>query len=155
MSFRLGEVRKVLPRIRQRALANANPMTIGALLLVNGAGLYDECGADPSAIAAITLSPAGPGSGPEFPLGSKEFPPGFMQGVVLDSFIDYIALYVGTLGTVGTNYGVTKGTDGVWRVDFGKTGGTARVRLIEVLDSAPLSDPRVGVRFLAANIQQA
>lgn len=154
MSFRLSGARKVLPTTRQRALADANDIEQGSLLLVDGSGLYDECGTNPTSVAAVALSAAGVGSGAEFPIGSKEFPPGYLQGMVLSADDDYDALFTGTIGTVGTDYGVTKGSDGVWRVDFSKTSNDV-VRYIRNLDSGPIDSPRVVVRFLAAIIQPA
>ncbi len=155
MSFRLHGAQKQIPVHRQRALADTADIKEGALLLVDGSGLYDECGTNPALIAAIAKSDAGVGSGPEYPIGSKEFPPGYMQGLVVSAEMDLTALYTGTLGTVGTAYGVTKGSDGVWRVDFAKTGGDARVEYIKNLDVGPIDHQRIVVRILAANVQPA
>lgn len=151
MSFRIAKAEKVLPRTRERALATAT-LTKGALLTVNGSGQYAECGADPAAVAAVALSAAGTGNGAEHPIGYKEFPPGYMQAVLVSADLDFIAEYVGALGTIGTAYGVVKGADGVWRVDFGETSSTV-VTYIENPDVGPMDFPFVLVRFRAAVIQ--
>jgi hypothetical protein len=117
--------------IRQRRLpiATGTVWKSGALL-VPAAGLWTECGADPAVIGGVSLDEVGDGSGILVPIGRREFPPYTCGGLLVTEDILFSGPYVGTpaLGL----FGVTKGADGIWRVDFAKTGGTARVRVIDI-----------------------
>lgn len=154
MSFQPAHAKQNVGRVRQRNVAASQSFLRGALLLVDANGDYEECGADPANIAAVALSDYGTGSGALYPIGSKEFPPGKMQGALLSVTEDWTAEYVGSLpANPGGSYGVVKDSDGRWKVDFGETVAT-RVRLIDrdVTDS-PLNHKRVKVSFHSANIQ--
>ena len=76
-------------------------------------------------------------------------------GKLTDDHLDVIAGKREILsGKIQEAYGVTKDADGLWKVDFAKTGLTARVKLIsKEWTEAPLNRNRVEVVFLAANVQ--
>lgn len=152
MSFQLYGAKVHVPPVLARALATGEEYELGSLLVVNGSGEYEECGADPASIAAVSLTATGVGSGPLYPVGRKEFPEFEAIGLLVEGQT-FTAQYVGTIGTPQTAYGVTKGADGIWRVDFGKTGGTARVLFVKTVLAGPSASERVAVRVLVANIQ--
>lgn len=143
-----------IPRIVERALAAGYASGQGALLLLNGSGQFAECGADPALIAAVANGPGGTDTSGFNILGKKEFPPGYMQGISVASGVKFLSPYMGTLpGADGGTYGVTKDSDGFWKVDFSKTAGSARCTLLGRETNAPENQPYVIVSFLAANVQ--
>lgn len=142
----------------------ANPTTYaeqeGALLLDDGAGNWTVCGADPSLIGGVALTPGGvdttslAGVGGFNILGRKEFPSGQMQAVLVQGNQRFRARYFGTLpATPGGSYGVVRDTDGIWKVDFTDAVNT-RVKYLGGETASPESQPYVFVVFLAANVQQ-
>lgn len=154
MSFKLAQPPsgKSVPRMVEKPLATAT-LTQGALMLENGSAQFAECGADPVSIGAVAATPAGTDASGFNILGKKEFPAGFMQGIVLDAQIVFRAKYVGGLPAAdGGVYGVVKDADNDWKVDFTDTTAT-RVRLVGRLTNSPENLPEVLVRFIAANLQ--
>lgn len=155
MSFILVEpgVGGTVPRIVEKDLAGGYAALGGALLLVNGSGQYAECGADPALVAAVANSAGGADTSGFNILGRKEFPSNRMQGIAVQGFRVFKAKYLGTLpGADGGTYGVTRDSDSFWKVDFAKTGGTARVTLVGRQTQSPENQPYVLVSFLAANV---
>lgn len=144
-----------VPKIVQKAIAAGEDFLDGSLLLVDGNGDYAECGADPAAIAAVSLTGAGADTDDGFNrVGRREFPPGFVQAAAVENNQQFHAEYVGALPAApGGSYGVVQGADGKWRVDFAEITAT-RVKLISTeWTESPLNRNRVLVSFLAANVQ--
>lgn len=125
MTFILGNLRgQSVPPVTERPVKDGASWEKGALLKLN-AGEYEECGADPTVVDAIALTAAGPAD-PAVTfttLPTREFPPGFAQGQETQPNVRFTAEYVGDVdaAVVGTKYGVVKGSDGLWRVDFTDT----------------------------------
>lgn len=117
--------------VKQRRLATATNATwkSGALLTVNASDQWEECGADPANIGGVSLDEVGDGAGPLVPTGRREFPPYTCGAITVDEHTVFSGPYVGT-PQIG-NFGVIKGADGVWRVDFNETTNT-RVRVVDV-----------------------
>lgn len=134
---------------RELAVVAAGSWNSGALIVTNASGEATECGADPALIAGISLSNVGTGTGPLYPLGVREFPPGRCTVLPISPDYTFTCQYKGTLGTLGTAYGVVKDTDGLWKVDFSDVGGTTtRVTLVDKSQTAaPLLQNRVSVKF--------
>lgn len=154
MSFKLARAKSQgIPRVKERALVAGSAFKIGALLLINGANEYAECGADPASIAAVSQSGAGASTETGNRTGKEEFPPGFMQGILVQDEVEFRSKYVGALpGAIGGSYGVIKDADGFWKVDFNETVAT-RVKYIRSYATSPENLPEVGSIFLAANVQ--
>lgn len=154
MSFQLAHPKGVaVPRTVTRPLAASQAFNAGTLLLVDANGAYAECGADPTAIAAVAIAPCGADSSGFNILGKKEFPPGYMQGIALVDRPVFSAKYIGGLPAAdGGAYGVVKDSDGDWKVDFTETVNT-RLRLVDRRTTSPENIARVVVEFLDANIQ--
>ena len=142
-----------VPRTVERPLAAGYASGQGALLLVDGSGNFAECGANPALIAAVANGPGGVDTSGFNILGHKEFPPGFMQGIAVQNNTRFLAPFIGTVGTVGLTYGVTKDSDGFWKVDFTKNAANQRVTLLGSETGLPENQPYVLVEFLAANVQ--
>jgi len=141
-----------VPPNRELPVAAGEAFEQGALLLVNASGEYEECAADPAAIAAVSESAFGADTSGFNRLGVREFPPGMMQGTKVQGQ-QFHAEYVGTLpAAIGGSYGVVRDTDGRWKVDFDETVET-RVKLVGFWTDAPINKNRVFVEFLAANVQ--
>lgn len=155
MSFREARAKsQSIPRVVERPLAAGSLFVQGALLVLDANAAWAECGADPAAIGAIALSGAGVDTSIGNRLGKTEFPPGYMQGMAVQDEVMFRAKYTGTLPAAdGGTYGVTRGGDLIWRVDFAKTGASARVKLIRRLTNSPENVPEVLVVFLLANVQ--
>lgn len=155
MSFITARLRSSMtPRIREKPVAAAQDFRRGAPLVMDANGAWAEAAADPAAIGAFAESDYGVDTGGFGGHGRKEFPPGFMQGSLAGDQ-SFSAEYVGALpAAAGGTYGLTRGADGVWRVDFAKTAASARLKL-ESIDwtAAPLNRNRVLVSVLAANVQ--
>lgn len=93
----------------------------GALLVYDGTN-FVACGADPAQIAAIALTPGGADTSGFNILGRKEYPPNFLQGI-LPQGNRFLCPFLGALpATTGDSFGVTRDTDGVWKLDFAKVG---------------------------------
>lgn len=155
MSFKEARAKaNRIPRVVERPLAAGSLFVQGALLVLDANAAWAECGADPAAIGAIALSGAGVDTSIGNRLGKTEFPPGYMQGMVVQDEVVYRAKYTGTLPAAdGGVYGVTRGADSIWRVDFAKITTFARVKLVNRLTGSPENVPEVLVVFLLANVQ--
>lgn len=154
MSFRAKSFqRQSVPPTREKAIADGGAWQGGALLLENASGEWAECGANPAAIGAVAMHPVGAGSGPLYPVGTREFPPGFALGMLVASDVPFTCLYTGTLpAATGGNYDVVN-SSGVWKVNFDSQ-AAARVKLVDKRwTESPLSQSRVVVTFLPANVQ--
>lgn len=139
-------------RIVERDLAAAQTFNVGALLLVDGNGAFAECGADPAAIAAVALAPAGADTSGFNILATKAFPPGKMQAEVIKDRT-FTAGYVGTLPAAdGGSYGVVRDTDSSWKVDFTETVNTC-LKLVGRRTTSPENIARVIVQFLDSHVQ--
>jgi hypothetical protein len=155
MSFQLANLKgAALPRMVEKVVAAGQSFLRGAALLVDSNDNYAECGADPAAIAAIANSDYGTDATGFIRTGHKEFPVGYMQGISVAHQVVFSAEYVGTLpAAAGGSYGIVKGGDGKWRVDFTETVNT-RLKLVSLeWTRAPLNRNRVLVEFLTANVQ--
>jgi hypothetical protein len=125
-------------------LAAAQTFLTGAFVLRDGSGNIAECGADPASIYGLSMEPAG-----------KE-PTDAVNKVLVQQCTEMTRFWMPcsaapVAANSGINYGITKGADGYWYVDFAKTAGTARVYVHQVdTDTA-----RVEISVLAANRQSA
>ena len=155
MSFRPAKLRPGgdVPEIYERPVKAAEVWPVGALLKENTSGEWEECGADPTVIAAVALS----GYGNSLAYGTLRldgFPPGYCQAALVRRGLPFRAKYVGTLGTIGTSYGVVVDSDGDWKVDFSDTTNVS-VKLVEIPAAENLGFPaEVIVVFLDAAAQQ-
>jgi hypothetical protein len=156
MSFQLahpGPSGQAVPRIVQKPLAGGYAALEGALILADASDNFAECGADPTSIGAVAVSPGGTDASGFVRFGKKEFPPGFMQGIVWDPNYIFSARYIGGLPAAnGANYGVVRDTDLYWKVDFTDTTAT-RCKLVDRRTTSPENIARVLVRPLVANAQ--
>lgn len=144
----------MIPRVVEKDLAAAAAFLQGTPLLVNASGEFEECGVDPALIAGFSLTPAGPDTSGFNILGTKEIPPGRIQCIAAQNAQRFLADYTGTLPAAnGGTYGITEDATDGWQVDFAKTGGSARVTLLDRLTDEPESQPYVIVSVLTANIQ--
>jgi hypothetical protein len=110
-----------IPYTFERALASGYAEAQGALVLIDGTNKIAACGADPTSVAGVALTPGGTDTSGFNILGHKEFPAGYMQ-VIACGDEHFLAPYVGTLPTnPGGQYGVVRDSDGVWKVDFAET----------------------------------
>lgn len=163
MSFRLEQNKPGggIPTVRQRAIVPGSTGRKGALLTQTNVGQYAEVTSPNPAlntICSVALSDWGPATGSLFPLGTKEFPPGFLEAWVLDGSTPYLCQYNGALPAAeGGTYGVVKDTNGLWRVDFTNTTSPV-VRLADLRTTvlpARLTRAEVGVSFLPGFMQLA
>lgn len=154
MSFQLAHpVGTAVPRVVQKPLAGGYAALEGALILADASDNFAECGADPAAIGAVAISAGGTDTSGFVRFGKKEFPPGFMQGIVWDPNVIFSARYVGGLPAAnGASYGVVKDADGYWKVDFTEVAAT-RCKLVDRRTTSPENIARVLVRPLVANAQ--
>ena len=153
MSFILDDASDLLDSIVERDIVPGAAYLQGAALLVNGSNQFAECGADPASIAAIACSDVGADTSGFNRLGSKNFPPGRVQGIRVTRERRFRALYVGALPAVdGGSYGLIKDSDNKWKVDFNETVNT-RLKLVGRRTNSPENLPQVIVVFLAANVQ--
>lgn len=155
MSFRAARLKSgMTPVHREKPVASGQAWEEGALLVMDANGAWTECGADPASIGAVAESAYGSDTTGFNHFGSKEFPPGYMQGILVNHNQPFHAEYVGTLPAAdGGSYGVVRDSDGKWKVDFSDTTAT-RVKLVSrAWTVAPLNRNRVEVVFLAANVQ--
>lgn len=124
-------------------LAAAQTFLTGAFVLRDGSGNIAECGADPAVIYGLSMEPA-----------TKEITDAtkILVQQATESWRAWMPTNVApTAANSGINYGITKGADGIWVVDFTKTGGTARVYVHQV----DTDTGRVEISVLAANRQSA
>jgi hypothetical protein len=148
MTFRVKPIAEGVPETQSRPWSST-AFNEGAPLIVHTDGSFREAGADPSTIAAFALHDVGTGSGAEFPIGTREFPPGQAQATLARAGLKLIAEFVGTPAE-GT-FGCVRGADGRWRVDFTET-TVMQFRFVRRYDVAPLSQPLVEVSLLAAAV---
>jgi hypothetical protein len=151
-----GSGGKIPPTI-EKLLASGYAEAQGALLLVNASDEFAACSADPAAIAAVALTPGGTDTSGFNILGTKEFPPGSMQGISIANGVKFISDYVGSLPAVpGGQYGVIRDSDGIWKVDFNETINVV-LQYLGVVDFRPdLADASEGLvlsSFLPAIVQ--
>lgn len=141
-----------VPRIIEKSLAVDEAFPTGSLLLVDGDGNFAECGADPAAIAAVSVSPAGEDTEGFNRFAAKEFPPGKMQGIALAGMV-FKADYQGALPDQdGGDYGVVYDATLGWCVDFAEVAQTP-VRLVNRQPIELGGNDQVLVRFNDAYIQ--
>lgn len=154
MSFILARAKsQSIPRVKELALAAGASFPKGSLMLVDGAGAFAECGADPVAIAAVSESGAGADISIGSHFGIANFPPGKIQGTAVQDEVVFRASYVGALPAAnGGSYGVIKDAGLGWSVDFAEVVNT-RVKLVGRLTDSPENIAEVLVSFLAANVQ--
>ncbi len=152
--FKLARAKsQSIPRVKEGPLAAAQAFLQGALCLIDGSGNIAECGADPAAIAGVSLTGCGALTGVGNGLGYREFPPGIMKIEAVQDEVVWRATYSGTLPAAdGGSYGVLRLAGGDWVVDFAETVNT-RLKLVGRLTNSPENVPEVLVVFLAANVQ--
>lgn len=148
MTFRVKPVADGVPETQTRPWTST-AFFEGAPLIVHSDGSFREASADPATFAAFALSDVGTGSGAEFPVGTREFPPGQVQGVMIRAGMKFLAEFVGT--PAEGSFGMVRGADGRWRVDFTET-TTTQLRFLRRYDVSPLSVPLVEVSILAAAV---
>lgn len=123
MSFKMATLEAAhTPLVRELPVKAAEVWPRGSLVLQNASGEFEECGADPVLVAAVTLS--GYGNTLSFGmLRSDGFPTGRCQGVWVGNRQAFRAKYVGTKPAApdGTKYAVVVDSDGLWKVDFSDT----------------------------------
>lgn len=154
MSFRLAkpDTSGGVPRVVTLEVNTGQEWTKGAPLVISSGKYSEATSPDPTGFSAIALHDVGEGSGPEFPLGRKEFPPNVAGAIALRPTDEYTAKYTGTLGTIGSSYGIALNADDEWVVDFSDTTNTC-VKLIGTEQAeGVLNVDRVRVTFLAADI---
>jgi len=154
MSFQLAyPVSNAVPRIVEKTLAGGYAGLEGALVLLDASDNFAECGADPAAIAGVTVSAGGTDSSGFVRFGKKEFPPGKMQAIAWQPDVAFTARFVGALPAAnGGSYGVIRDTDLYWKVDFNEVAAT-RCKLVDRRTTSPENIARVVVIPLAANVQ--
>lgn len=155
MSFVLARLKSShTAPVRELVVADGEDFSRGALLLVDANGAYAEVAAAPTAIAAVAESDFGADTGGFGGHGRSEFPPGMMQGTKVQDEVEFSAEYVGTLpAAIGGSYGVVRGADGQWRVNFDDIAAPV-VKLTNLSwTEAPLNKNRVLVTFLPAVVQ--
>jgi hypothetical protein len=154
MSFQLAYPQgRAVPRTIEKNLAGGYSALEGALVLLDASDNFAECGADPAAIAGVTVSPGGTDTSGFVRFGKKEFPPGKMQAINWNPDIAFSARYVGGLPAAnGGLYGVVRDTDLYWKVDFTETVAT-RCKLVDRRTSSPENIARVIVIPLASSVQ--
>lgn len=155
MSFVLARLKSAhTAPVRELVVADGEEFRRGAPLLVDANGAYAEVAAAPTAIAAIAESDFGSDTAGFGGHGRSEFPPGMMQGTKVQDEVAFSAEYIGTLpAATGGSYGIVRGADGQWRVDFDET-TTVQVKLVDLRwTEAPLNKNRVLVVFLPDVVQ--
>lgn len=131
--FQLANLRGMeMPAVDELPVADAETTFEKGSLLIITTGELNECGADPTEVDGVALSGhgaeptplAGPTAGGFNMLGTRGFPPGRMQFIRPRKGLRFSAEFVGDVeaAVVGTFYGVVKGSDGIWRVDFTDAG---------------------------------
>jgi hypothetical protein len=129
--FSFASVDEAKFRQRRTSVATIASWRSGALLTLNlTTNQWEECGTDPALIGGVSLDEVGSGAGPLVPTGRREFPPLTCGACLVTPNVEFMAMYTGT-PDIG-DFGVTRGADGIWRVDFAKTGASARVRVVDI-----------------------
>lgn len=123
----------------------------GAVVIDDGGGELVEGGADPTLIAGIATSKNPLTNTQGAATDAGKFIPA-KPGVEFEGSIDdSSALGTGAIaaGDLGTAYGITEDSSGVWYVDKNKTAAaTVRVRIMKLLDDAGTVNGRVRFVFL-------
>ncbi len=127
----------------QLPLAAAQTYKTGAAGVRDGSGNITECGADPASIYGFST-----GEATKNPVDSTKTI--IMKAFEGQKFWMQCSADP-TSANSGVSYGITKDSDGVWYVDFTKTGATARLYVHDV----DTDTKRVNVSVLAANRQVA
>lgn len=156
MSFKLARLKgQSVPRVREQDYASGSAWETGALVLLNASSQWAECGADPAVIGGVCEHPVGANTtGFGSIAGKREFPAGRATVTLVQDEVAFRAEYTGTLpAQVGGSYGVVRGGDGKWRVDFGETVATRVKYIRQIPDELPSTPSEVEVVFLAANVQ--
>lgn len=140
------------PKVLEKVVAPMAAFTKGALLL-DVAGVWTECGADPAVIGAVAQSDYLADVTGFSHTARTEFPPGSMQGMLVRDGVRFLAekVLVGIDPVVGSEYGVILDTDGRWKIDTGEAVAT-RVHVHRAVDD-PIVQNVWEVSFLAANCQ--
>lgn len=161
MTFITAELKgAAIPGTVEKPVAAGADFSAGALLVEDANGAWAECAANPTAVAAISEHGFGADTTGFTPLGRTEFPPGFALGTPVQDGQKFHAQYLGALPAApGASYGVTRDTDGTWKVDFGKNAGVAGSVLVVKLVSlewteAPINRNRVTVVVLDSVVQR-
>lgn len=143
------------PRIREKDVAAAESWPGNPPVYMDSNGKWAQCGADPAVIAGVACTAYGDDVSGFNPLGVKGFPPGRCQVTLAGDEQQFHAEYVGTKPSVaGGSYGIVKGSDGFWRVDFTDTTNTRVVYDGDYITDPSVATPtRVLFHFLAANVQ--
>jgi hypothetical protein len=155
MSFRQARlVAGKTPPVRElAAAAGMVALTKGALVLRNAANEWAECGADPALIGGVALHAFGVEAAGFGGHGREEFPPGRISAMLVQDDVEFVAMFVGAVGNIGTNYGVTRGADFIWRIDFAKVGAQARFTYVRRLMNGTTPSNLVVVKAIPANVQ--
>lgn len=139
--------------IIQKKVASGGAWLKGHILTVNGSDEFAAVsGADPAlnTFAAIAQSDVGTGAGALYPIGTKEFPPGYAIAIPLREGRRFTCEYVGTLpATAGGSYGIVIDTDGRCKLDFSDTTNTRFKCTSIAWSKPPLSRGRVTVQALS------
>lgn len=123
-------------------LAASQTFKTGAFVYMDGSGNITECGADPATIYGLSEEPAGN----EVTDGTK-----ILVGRATEEARWWIqCTSAPAAANRGVSYGIVKGSDGVWLVDFTDTTNT-RVYVHQV----DTDTNRVEISVLAANRQIA
>lgn len=154
MSFRASRLRSGrTPVIREKPVAAAQAFEEGALLLMDVNGNWAECGANPASIGACAESAYGTDTTGFVRTGKREFPPGFMQGCLVQDNQNFHCEYLGVLPAAdGGTYDVIRDADNRWKVNFASS-ANARAKLVGRMTNSPENRNRVLVVILAANVQ--
>jgi hypothetical protein len=155
MSFRQARlVAGKTPPIRELPAPIAMvALTKGALVLRNALNEWAECGVDPALIGGVALHAYGVPASPIGGHGREEFPPGQISAMLVQDDVEFVCEFVGAVGVEGTNYGVTRGLDLIWRLDFAKVGAAARFTYVRRLMNGPTPSNLVVVKAIPANVQ--
>lgn len=135
------------------ATEGASKTHVKGALVIQTSGLLTEAGADPTNVIGVAAH-----AGRNVAAGQRSFylPPD--EPVIFVGSLDTSASEgTGTVAAadLGAEYGVTKtaltGVNlGKWYVDQNKTGGSARVRVVELIDAVGTVQGRCGFKFLTA-----
>lgn len=138
--------------IPEYPLASGFAEAQGALVFINASGQAEACGADAGLIAGVTNTPGGTDISGFNILGTKEFPPGYMQVIALRGR-RFRVPYIGALPAAdGGQYGFIRDSDGVYKVDFNEVVNVC-LTLVGRLTASPESQAEVLVEFLDDVIQ--
>ena len=132
---------------RRMGEAALQTFELGAVL-INSAGYLAEGGANPTNIIGIAMEDGENNA----TAGAKDcgYVP-VLPHVLFEMSLDK-ASGLGRVTVASdrwTKYGITKHADGEWYVDIDKTGGNARVVVVDFVDAVGTASGRVLVAFLA------